>query len=604
MPSAWVEDMAALPLEHPGPESCDSAAGVLAALESTHSVLADAEIGQFRLAVEWAIAHSIESVADIATVEGSEGELAIAGPGAPLVAEFCVADFALAIGVTTDAGRCYLGDAVEVRYRLPLLWEQVMAGRVPVWKARRITDHTHSLPADAAAHVDRQLAPIARRVSYAQIERTVEAARATYDPVEAEQRRHKAADGRFCDVDTTQVGLNGTMTLRGELDLADALDFNDALTTGAQQLADLGCTETLDVPARSPSGPSWTWPSTSKSPATHPPRASGNKSCSPTPPACSQAVAGPRGAATSTMSPPGPKAVRPARATWYPPPAGTTTGSRRTAAGGCTASVSDCSYGPAPTAGSTPDICDHPTPPATADGAISMPGAGPTGPGPRTVRVRSEPTVPAPRHTDVRTSLTAAILAATAAATTSCGTLGSASTAEDPVVHADEAASHAGEVCPPRLPIGEDPGGHGFGTESAAQELPSLLAPETAWVCRYDTMTAGRAPGGGARYSWDRTEPARLLDAATTEELADALDDLTLLEGEQACTADLGPRWMVVYDHGGDLTGVVVDDYGCRDVRLTDEPFATPPGAPGQEGMVEGILGGGADLLEGLGLGG
>ncbi|MBI2242410.1 MAG: hypothetical protein HYU55_00075 [Nocardioides sp.] len=115
---------------------------------------------------------------------------------------------------------------------------------------------------------------------------------------------------------------------------------------------------------------------------------------------------------------------------------------------------------------------------------------------------------------------------------------------------------------------------------------------------------AGRAPGGGARYSWDRTGPARLLDAATTEELADALDDLTLLEGEQACTADLGPRWMIVYDHGGDLTGVVVDDYGCRDVRLTDEPFATPPGAPGQEGTVEGILGGGADLLEGLGLGG
>lgn len=188
---------------------------------------------------------------------------------------------------------------------------------------------------------------------------------------------------------------------------------------------------------------------------------------------------------------------------------------------------------------------------------------------------------------------------ATALVAGGCGT----PTAAGPSVHAGEAASHTGEVCPPRLPIGEDPGEHGFGTESAAQELPSLLAPETAWVCRYDTVTAGRAPDGGARYSWDRTEPARLLDAATTKELSDALDDLTLLEGEQACTADLGPRWMVVYDHGGDLTGVVVDDYGCHDVRLTDEPFATPPGAPGQEGTVEGVLGGGADLLDRLGLG-
>ena len=178
--------MAALPLETPGP---DTPAGVLAALESTHTALAQNEIDQFRLAVEWAIAHPIESIADIATVEGSEGELAIAGRGAPLVAEFCVADFALAIGVTTDAGRAYLGDAVEVRYRLPLLWDEVMDGRVPVWKARRIADHTHPLPAEAAAHVDQHLAPIAHRVSFAQIERTVEAARATFAPVEAEHRR-------------------------------------------------------------------------------------------------------------------------------------------------------------------------------------------------------------------------------------------------------------------------------------------------------------------------------------------------------------------------------------------------------------------------------
>ena len=247
MPSAWVDDMAALPLEHPGPESPDSAAGVLAALETTQSGLDQYEIDKFALAVEWAIAHPIESVADIATVEGSDGELAIAGAGAPLVAEFCVADFALAIGVSTDAGRSYLGDAVEVRYRLPLLWDQVMSGRVPVWKARRIAEHTRTLPADAAGYVDRHVAPVAARVSFAQLDRTVAAARALFDPIEAEHRRLLAADGRFCAVDTTQVSLNGTMTIRGELDLADALDLDHALATGAQALADLGCAETLDV---------------------------------------------------------------------------------------------------------------------------------------------------------------------------------------------------------------------------------------------------------------------------------------------------------------------------------------------------------------------
>ncbi len=241
---AWVEHMAALPLEHPGP---DTPAVLLAALEDNHTTLLDSEARQFQMAAEWAAAHPVEGLGEAATVEGSEGELAIAGAGAPLVAEFCVADFALAIGVSTDAGRAYLGDAVEVFHRLPRLWEQVMAGRVPVWRARRIAGHTHSLPMDAAGYVDRHVAPVAARVSFAQLDRTVAAARALFDPIEAEHRRLLAADGRFCAVDTTQVSLNGTMTIRGELDLADALDLDHALATGAQALADLGCAETVDV---------------------------------------------------------------------------------------------------------------------------------------------------------------------------------------------------------------------------------------------------------------------------------------------------------------------------------------------------------------------
>ncbi|HEY0950953.1 DUF222 domain-containing protein [Nocardioides sp.] len=235
--------MAALPLTHP---DLDGPGVLLAALEANHGVLAGAEVAQFEMATEWA-AHPVDDLDDAATVEGTEGELAIAGPGAPLVAEFCVADFALAVGLTTYAGRDYLGDAVEVRYRLPRLWERVMAGQVAVWRARKIARQTMSLPLEGAEHVDRHLAPVAHRLTWAQLERTVEAARATFDPVEAEHRRLLAAEGRFFDVDTHTPSLAGTTTVRGELDLADALDLDHALTVGAQRLADLGCAETLDV---------------------------------------------------------------------------------------------------------------------------------------------------------------------------------------------------------------------------------------------------------------------------------------------------------------------------------------------------------------------
>jgi hypothetical protein len=47
---------------------------------------------------------------------------------------------------------------------------------------------------------------------------------------------------------------------------------------------------------------------------------------------------------------------------------------------------------------------------------------------------------------------------------------------------------------------------------------------------------------------------------------------------------------MLVYTHLADLTGVVVDDYGCASVGLTDDPFKTAPGESDQVGTVPGVL--------------
>ena len=149
--------------------------------------------------------------------------------------------------MSTDAGRVYLGDAVEIRYRLAHLWTAVTTGRVPVWKARKIAQATKSLCPEGAAHVDRHLAHQAARCSFAQIDRAIDDALRLFDPTEAEKRRREAADQRRFDVDLQQVSFDGTVHIDGELDLADALDLNDAITAGAAQLAELGCEETVDV---------------------------------------------------------------------------------------------------------------------------------------------------------------------------------------------------------------------------------------------------------------------------------------------------------------------------------------------------------------------
>lgn len=173
-----------------------------------------------------------------------------------------------------------------------------------------------------------------------------------------------------------------------------------------------------------------------------------------------------------------------------------------------------------------------------------------------------------------------------------CGddTGGSASGADpsSPTAEADELGKHGGEVCPDELPLGSDKR-HGLGLDEPADEAPSLPDPEEAWVCTYNHRDSATG-GGGASYAWVRDGDARQVPADQIPTLADALTALTPADPGRMCTLELGPRLMLVYTHGSDLTGVVVDDFGCRDVRLTDEPFETAPGEATQPGTVPGVL--------------
>ena len=71
-----------------------------------------------------------------AAVMFGEQALPIAGPGAPLVAEFCVHELAAALDLSHEATLALLGDALDLAHRLPLLWGLVRAGRVPVHLGR------------------------------------------------------------------------------------------------------------------------------------------------------------------------------------------------------------------------------------------------------------------------------------------------------------------------------------------------------------------------------------------------------------------------------------------------------------------------------------
>ncbi|NYD59315.1 hypothetical protein BKA08_003553 [Nocardioides marinisabuli] len=233
-------------------ERCDTADAVLAYARSQRAARDAAEVAMYEATCTWAAMHSTRDEAKAAVLPGTDMLITLAGPGAPKVSEFAVIEYGTALGMSADAAIRYVAHVVETRYRLPRLHTAVVAGRVPVWRARRIAEATLGLPYEAAAWVDHHLAGVAATCSYAVLGRLVEEALCRFDPETAEDKRAMAAEDRRLDIhlaSATSGGqcIDGTVDITGCLDLADALDLDNAVTREARNLALAGSDQPLDV---------------------------------------------------------------------------------------------------------------------------------------------------------------------------------------------------------------------------------------------------------------------------------------------------------------------------------------------------------------------
>src|SRR3954452_2688828 len=86
-------------------------------------------------AAEWADLHPVapgQQPAGWGEVDlHGEGLVPLAGEGTPEIAEFAPVELAAHLGVSHDAGRQRIGDALGLRHRLPRLFDLVLAGTVP-----------------------------------------------------------------------------------------------------------------------------------------------------------------------------------------------------------------------------------------------------------------------------------------------------------------------------------------------------------------------------------------------------------------------------------------------------------------------------------------
>ena len=167
------------------------------------------EVIEILAVTEWLEQHLVDprTSDDVAFPDYGDGELLLAGDGAPAVSEVAVVELITTLGMSDSAGRRFVGKALELKYRLPRLWQRVLDGEVQVWRAFKVAESTMSLPLDGAAFVDHALAPFAHSLSWSQLERTIEKARALYDPEEVQRRRD--ADPRRFDIRTRGTGVDG-----------------------------------------------------------------------------------------------------------------------------------------------------------------------------------------------------------------------------------------------------------------------------------------------------------------------------------------------------------------------------------------------------------
>ncbi|GAA4075537.1 hypothetical protein GCM10023066_00700 [Nocardioides kongjuensis] len=203
-------------------------------------------VEEWQAIVEWAGDHIVTGPEGAATI--TEGYLdtgvPIAGDGAPLVSEFALMELVAVLGRTPDGGKAYVGRVIECAWRLPNVYEAVVAGRLAPWRAERIADLTRGLSGEAAGFVDRQLWN-ASGIGWAQLERLVAEAVLRFDPDKAEADRQKAADHRHFDI--SDVDEHGLVHLDGLLDAADGHDLDQAVARRAEVLGRLGDESSLDV---------------------------------------------------------------------------------------------------------------------------------------------------------------------------------------------------------------------------------------------------------------------------------------------------------------------------------------------------------------------
>ena len=127
-----------------------SAAELLAAEESGVRLKRQAEVDGLLRLLAWCDLHSVDPQGR----PGGDRLVRLGGEGTPETSELCLAEFAVASHAGWIATSHRAAAALDLRHRLPRLWERVQRLDVEVWVARKIADLSRKLSRAAVEIVD------------------------------------------------------------------------------------------------------------------------------------------------------------------------------------------------------------------------------------------------------------------------------------------------------------------------------------------------------------------------------------------------------------------------------------------------------------------
>ena len=222
------------------------ASATMSLVSGTHRLVLEQECLLVQLAAHWCDLHSPDSQpATERTRPGAERGQRVGGEGTAEVLEFSAAELGAQLETTAGSAKALMADALDLRHRLPELWQLVCSGRLRVWRARRVAQATRHLGLNAAMHVDSAVAPAIVSLPWQRFETMLQAKIIEADPKAADEQAEVWEAERF--VRTGRTGQSGLKLLIAKANAGDVIWFLATVNRIAEILRLQGDLDSADV---------------------------------------------------------------------------------------------------------------------------------------------------------------------------------------------------------------------------------------------------------------------------------------------------------------------------------------------------------------------